>query len=148
MGHSSLLGVDADDNPPAPGRDSASLGPSDTSDSGSDVAGLDLEDPDDPVVPTDVAMGDERSRPNTTGEAVHPGSDTDATGTGERRSAGGDAGREAADISVDRIVDPAADPDSDDPALAAELDDLARHADTSVDSEAQEAEEEDGDAAR
>lgn len=148
MGHSSLLGVEADDNRPAPGRDSAALGPSDTSDSGSDVAGIEFEDPDDPNMATDAAMGDDRSRPDTTSEAIHPGSDTDATGTGERRSAGGDAGREAADISVDRIVDPDADPDNDDLRLAANIDDLARSADTSVDSAAEEADEEaDDDAA-
>lgn len=144
MGHSSLLGIHDDDGQGTPGRDAKSLGPSDTSDSGSDVAGI--EDPDDPNLPADVALEGDRSRPETSSEALAPGLGTDSTGTGERRSAGGDAGREAADISVDRIEDPDGDADSDDLRLAGGIDDLARVADTSVDSDAEEADDEDEEA--
>lgn len=143
MGHSSLLGIHDDDHDrPARGRDGPSLGPSDTSDSGSDVAGLEHEDGDDPNLPADVALEGDRGRPETSSESLAPGLGTDYTGTGERRSAGGDAGREAADISVDRIEDPDGNADNDDLRLAGGIGDLARVADTSVDGDAEEADEE------
>lgn len=79
------------------GRDSASLGPSDSSDTGSDVAN---------VAPDD-------------------GSASDSGGTGERRGAADDAHVEdAADIGVDRVIEPeppqdtAGGPDPDTPAPA------------------------------
>ena len=104
MAHSSLLGIDPVPTTPA-GRDSEALGPSDSSDSGSDVAGLADRDEGDPGLPVDVATGEDSAHPETSFEALAEGSDTDATGTGERRSAGGDAGlREGADISPDRVV--------------------------------------------
>lgn len=90
----------------APGHDVAALGPGDTSDSGSDVAGLSRLAGFDPTVPVDVALDDERGRPGTSVEALVPGADTDAAGTGERRSVADDAEpQEAADILPDRIVD-------------------------------------------
>ena len=140
MGHSSLLGIPDDDTPGAPGRDTKTLGPSDTSDSGSDIAGI--EDPDDPNLPADVALEGDRSRPETSSDVLEADLGTDSTGTGERRSAAGDAGREAADISVDRIEDPDGDPGNDDLRLAGGIDDLARVADTSVDSDADAADDE------
>ena len=72
--------IDTDFTPTGPaGRDSASLGPSDSSDSGSDLAG---------VAPDD-------------------GTASDSGGTGERRGAAGDADiAEAADIGVDRVFEP------------------------------------------
>ena len=104
MAHSSLLGIDPVPTTPA-GRDSEALGPSDSSDSGSDVAGLADRDEGDPGLPVDVATGEDSAHPETSFEALAEGSDTDATGTGERRSAGGAAGlREGADISPDRVV--------------------------------------------
>ena len=109
MAHSSLLGIDPVPATPR-GHDTESLGPSDSSDSGSDMAGIaDLDDAD-PGLPVDVATAADRERPGTSFESLADGSDSDAGGTGERRSAGGDAGlREANDITPDRIV---ADPNT------------------------------------
>lgn len=83
MGRSSLLGAEPAAVEPE-GRDIAALGPSDSSDSGSDVAGLDAWfGGADPTEPIGVAL-----RENW------------------RRSAGADAGpREAPDISVDQVFD-------------------------------------------
>ena len=111
MGHSSLVGIDRIPTT-APGHDSDALGPSDSSDSGSDVAGLMQPDDGGPDAPVDRATDPDIERPDTSTETVGPGVDSDSHGTGERRSAGGDAGRrEAADISPDRIV---SDPNSTD----------------------------------
>jgi hypothetical protein len=105
MGHSSLLGTETAEFEPE-GRDVAALGPGDNSDSGSDVAGLDQwAAAADPTEPVDVALRADRQRSAMPLDALAGGSG-DAAGTGERRSAGADAGlREAADISVDRIFD-------------------------------------------
>jgi len=76
VGHSSLLGPEHAPQEPA-GRDNAALGPSDSSDSGSDRAGL----PDQ--------------------------ADSDAAGTGESRGVGAaGAAPEASDIGVDRVFTP------------------------------------------
>ena len=91
MATSSILGGD-----PAPmkpkGKDADSLGPSDSSDSGSDVRG---ERP----MPT---------APDNPGEwgtvTIATDSDSDTAGTGERASAAGDGPRDAPDISPDRVV--------------------------------------------
>jgi len=113
MAHSSLLGIDPVAKTPS-GRDSEALGPSDTSDSGSDVAGLADENDGDPGLPSDVATGGDSEHPETSFEAIGEGSNTDSTGTGERRSAAGDAGsRDGADIAPDRVV---FDPDTGAPA--------------------------------
>jgi hypothetical protein len=78
MARSPLIDTDFTPTEPA-GRDSASLGPSDTSDSGSDVTGIAPDD----------------------------GTASDSGGTGERRGAAGDADiAEAADIGVDRVFEP------------------------------------------
>jgi hypothetical protein len=77
MAKSSLLGIDADNLTPlhsAKGNDS--LGPSDTSDSGSDSAGVYDSDPD---------------------------NDTDRQGTGERASVEPDLARDARDILPDHL---------------------------------------------
>jgi len=76
----------------AAGRDTDALGPSDTSDTGSDVQGeLDLHDP----AEVDDALG--------TTPAIGT-SDTDSSGTGELASASGDESlRPDADILPDRI---------------------------------------------
>jgi hypothetical protein len=105
MGHSSLLGVEPAAVQPE-GRDLAALGPGDSSDSGSDVAGLEAwtggADPNEPV---DVALREDRQRSALPPDAL-AGGPADAAGTGERRSAGADAGaREAPDISVDQVFD-------------------------------------------
>jgi hypothetical protein len=113
MGQSSLLGLDSTPGD-AEGRDTAALGPSDSSDSGSDLVGVEDYDVDDPSQPVDIALRDGAQHALSPGDALD-GASSDSTGTGERRSAGSDAGgREAADISVDRIIDPfAADEDGD-----------------------------------
>jgi hypothetical protein len=110
MGHSSLLGTEPAAVEPE-GRGIAALGPGDSSDSGSDVAGLEgWSKGADPTEPVDVALRGDRQRSALPPEAV-PGGPGDAGGTGERRSAGADAGRrEAPDISADRVFD-LGDPD-------------------------------------
>jgi hypothetical protein len=121
MGQNSLLGVRrAATN--AKGRDNAALGPSDSSDSGSDTVGIADAPCTDPFAPVDVVLGDDAQHPLQT-RGVGEGADTDAAGSGERRSAGNDAEANAgSDISVDRVVaDPTADPtlhDDEDPDLA------------------------------
>ncbi len=104
MGQSSLLGID---RPPtdAPARDTGALGPSDSSDSGSDMMGIEDLDVDDPAAPLDTALDEDAEHPMTSRDTL-AGGPSDAAGTGERRSAGADPGREAADISVDHIVGP------------------------------------------
>lgn len=114
MGHNALLGID---HAPTHGaqREVDSLGPSDSSDSGSDVAGLDATlDRGDPTEPVDVALQTDVPRIwASTGDAS--GAATDASGTGEGRAAAGDAGAsEGADIGVDRIIDPLAEHEHDD----------------------------------
>ncbi|MDZ5458679.1 hypothetical protein [Azohydromonas lata] len=109
MATSSILGTDQAPAP-TPGRDTAALGPSDTTDSGSDIAGL--EDDLDPGGPLDAIAEPDSLRPMTGLEVL--GSDSDSRGTGERRSAGSDAGVEAADIAPDSIqtiadIDPLVD---------------------------------------
>jgi hypothetical protein len=90
----------------APGHDTPSLGPSDSSDSGSDVAGLDAADDEDPGLLADTATDADSQRTEGGAETFAPGADSDGVGTGERRSAAGDAGAvEGADIGPDRIVD-------------------------------------------
>jgi hypothetical protein len=90
MARSSLLGVDPAAAEPA-GRDKARLGPSDNSDSGSDVAGLDSDDDGaDPGLPVDVALRDDQTAPLPLGESL-PASE-------------GEAGvRDGADIGVDHV---------------------------------------------
>jgi hypothetical protein len=95
MAKSSLLGIDRAPAMPA-GRDIDARGPSDTSDSGSDIQGeLDLG-ADAVGLPRGLALPIE-----------HKG-DTDAEGTGERGSAMPDDEPIAgADIGVDRVTGPA-----------------------------------------
>lgn len=125
MAHSSLLGIDRAPGH-ARGHDSNSLGPSDSSDSGSDVAGLEDLDENDPGMPVDAGLGPDIERPQQAGESIGAGIDSDASGTGERRSAGGDAGlRDGSDIGPDRIV---TDPNASD--FADEADDLRAQAES------------------
>lgn len=103
MGTSSILGGQRAPVE-APGRDAGALGPSDSSDSGSDLAGSERE-AGDPNEPVDVALQGDAARPPG-GDLLDGGAATDRSGTGERRSAGSDAGaRDAPDISTDRVVD-------------------------------------------
>jgi hypothetical protein len=106
MARSPLVGGYDRTAPPAPGHDTPSLGPSDTSDSGSDVAGLDAVDDEDPGLLVDTATDADSQRTEGGAETFASGADSDGAGTGERRSAAGDAGAaEGADIGPDRIVD-------------------------------------------
>jgi len=105
MSNGSLLGTHKAPQV-ASGTDTAALGPSDNSDSGSDVAGIEEGDGADIGVPTDVAMRDDMPHPLMPKGAMG-GASSDAAGTGERRSAASDAGlQEAADIGVDRVFTP------------------------------------------
>src|SRR5436305_14073562 len=110
MATNSILGGGGQPAPRrARGRDVDALGPSDSSDSGSDVQG---EGP----MPT---------LPDNPGELgalpVESGTDTDASGTGERGTAAGVEPREAADISPDRIGGPGpASPATDDLPIASD----------------------------
>ncbi len=104
------------------GRTATHLGPSDSSDSASDLAGLDDADDGDPNAPVDVALRGDGGRSLTTADALGDAA-SDAAGTGESRSAGADAGREAADVGVDRVFKPGARADGamnedEDPDLA------------------------------
>ena len=58
MGHSSLPGSDRAAEEHA-GRDTAILGPGDSSDTGSDMAGIGESDDGDPNLPVDLAMRDD-----------------------------------------------------------------------------------------
>lgn len=84
------------------GRTDAHLGPSDSSDSASDLEGMGGLDDDDPNVPVDVALREDGSRSLSSAEALN-GAASDSAGTGEGRSAGADAGIEAADVGVDQV---------------------------------------------
>lgn len=93
MARSSLLGIDSAAAEPA-GRDKASLGPGDSSDSGSDVSGLEGDDDGtDPGLPVDVALRDDQMAPLPLGESL-------AAGEGETGV------RDGADIGVDRVFTP------------------------------------------
>lgn len=90
MAKSSILGGSRAPSQ-ARGRDADALGPSDTSDSGSDIQG-------ERRLSTDIEAGD-------LGEAgpFSHNSDSDASGTGERGSATPDGERDGADIGTDRV---------------------------------------------
>lgn len=91
MSNSSILGGERA-APRAIGRDVDALGPSDSSDSGSDVQG-------ERAMPTDA------DNPGELGALpVSRSSDSDARGTGERGSATGDDRGDAADILPDHLV--------------------------------------------
>ena len=102
MSNSSILGGESAATR-ASGRDVDALGPSDSSDSGSDVQG-------------ERSMATEADNPGELGGLpVELGSDSDSGGTGERGSATGEWGRDGADILPDRVIgapDDASDPDA------------------------------------
>lgn len=83
MAHSLLTGLDRTLTSAQPAPDTTTFGPSDSTDSASDMAGLDLD-----------------------GSLDQTADDVDAMGTGERLGLGvRGAVREAADILPDRVVD-------------------------------------------
>lgn len=117
-GHSSLFDTESAAAEPT-GRDSTALGPGDSSDSGSDLSGAADVPEGDPGLPVDVAMRDDMAHSLRALDLL-VGDASDAAGTGERRSAAGDAGQEAADIGFDRIITPGGDDelaDDEDPDL-------------------------------
>jgi hypothetical protein len=89
MSQSSFVGGDRAPQQ-AKGRGADMLGPSDTSDSGSDIQSASR-------LKTDTEEGE-------LGGATPIDSDSDSMGTGERRSAVPGAGRDGADIGPDRIA--------------------------------------------
>jgi hypothetical protein len=118
MARSSIQGTSPAPAQP-PGRDTASLGPGDSSDSGSDMMGIDDSDGGDPNAPADVASRDDQSHSLLSPDGLD--SPSDAAGTGESRSAGADAGRQDGwDIGVDRVFTPDGTdaPAEEDPDLA------------------------------
>jgi hypothetical protein len=118
MARSSIQGASPAPAQPA-GRDTASLGPGDSSDSGSDMMGIADSAGGDPGAPADFS-------PDAQRPALLPpdalDSSTDAAGTGEGRSAGGDGGKgDGWDIGTDRVITPEgteATDEDEDPDLA------------------------------
>ena len=108
----------------ASGRDSDALGPSDSSDSGSDVQG-------------ERAMPTGADNPGELGAMpLDLDSDSDSMGTGERASAAGDSGRDGADILPDHIVG-GDSPETDEPFDAGPsegVEDIADESDDGTDS--------------
>ena len=76
----------------APGRDAETLGPSDTSDSGSDIQGATR-------LKTDTPEGEMGGA-----TPIDIDSDTDSMGTGDRAEAIPEGARDGADIGPDRIA--------------------------------------------
>ena len=91
MSHSSILGGDRAPQQ-ARGRDAETLGPSDTSDSGSDIQGATR-------LKTDTPEGEMGGA-----TPVDTDSDSDSMGTGDRAEAIPEGARDGADIGPDRIA--------------------------------------------
>lgn len=89
------------------GHGTRALGPSDTSDSGSDLQGPGVFEADD-VIGLDTGTNEDAAHSAGAGRDVGDAnldSDTDAAGTGERATAGRDTDIEAgSDIAPDRII--------------------------------------------
>ncbi len=108
------------------GTDADALGPSDSSDSGSDIQ-------------HERRMATSPDDPDEFGAVpVDGGSDSDRFGTGERASATPGRDREAADISPDRV---SSSPDVDDIDAAIDVDELASGDDPSLGIDAEHADE-------
>lgn len=100
MSHSSILGAERAAIY-SPGRDTAALGPSDSSDSGSDVLGeFNRDESEQDLSDLSTPMRADR---DSTHQAIL-GSDSDASGTGERGTAFREHLREAGDIMPDRVT--------------------------------------------
>lgn len=127
MATSSILG-----GTPAPahpkGTDTDALGPSDSSDSGSDVQG-------ERVMPTGPDDPDEMGA-----VTADTGSDTDRFGTGERGSATPNRERDGADISPDRV---SRSPTADEIDSSINVEDLASGDDPSAGPDPEHADEDD-----
>lgn len=107
MAQSNILGGGEKLPPRPPGHGTADLGPSDSSDSGSDIAGAPGWAKE--VLADDSGNTSDVDRKASAGPDLGDSnldSDTDAEGTGERMAAGRDSSaREAADIEPDRVTD-------------------------------------------
>lgn len=100
----------------SPGRDTASLGPSDSSDSGSDVLGeFNRDESEQDLADLSTPLRADR---DSTHQSIL-GADSDASGTGERGTAFREHLREGGDIMPDRVT-PALDGEVD-PLLDAEI---------------------------
>ncbi len=90
------------------GHGTRALGPSDTSDSGSDLQGPGIYEPDAYVIGLDTGTNEDAVHSAGAGRDVGDAnldSDSDAGGTGERASAGRDTDVEAgSDIAPDRLI--------------------------------------------
>ncbi|HYM46836.1 MAG TPA: hypothetical protein VES91_00055 [Burkholderiaceae bacterium] len=90
------------------GHGTAALGPSDTSDSGSDLQGPGVYEDDADILDLDVGTNEDEAHAIGAGRDVGDAnldSDSDAGGTGERATAGRDTDVEAgSDIAPDRLV--------------------------------------------
>lgn len=107
----------------AQGKDIDALGPSDTSDSGSDVQG-------------EFSMRGEGENADELGSlVVDTDNDSDASGTGERASATGQDVPDGADIMPDHVVGSAdgVDPSTDQARAQAQIDQLAAEPTNPVD---------------
>lgn len=143
MSRSSIQGARRTRQEPA-GRDTASLGPGDSSDSGSDMMGISDSTGGDPTLPTDVALRDDQAPLAPSADALTTADD--AAGTGERRSAGADGGKpDGWDIGVDQVVTPEGTEDAEDADLA--FINEAEAGDALLEDEGEDAEEEDDDGA-
>jgi hypothetical protein len=114
MTNSSFLGGERAAKP-APGKDVDALGPSDSSDSGSDVQG------------EFSARGKGDHADELGSLVVNTANDSDASGTGERASATGRDLPDGADIMPDHVVGSAreVDPSTDQARAQAQIDQLA-----------------------
>ena len=94
------------------GHGTRALGPSDTSDSGSDLQGPGIYESDADVLGLDTGTNEDATHSSGAGRDVGDAnldSDSDAGGTGERASAGRDTEVEAgSDIAPDRLIGSAA----------------------------------------
>jgi hypothetical protein len=90
------------------GHGTRALGPSDTSDSGSDLQGPGLYETDADLIGLDIGTNEDAAHSAGAGRDVGDAnldSDSDAGGTGERASAGRDTEMEAgSDIAPDRLI--------------------------------------------
>jgi hypothetical protein len=114
MTNSSFLGGERAAKP-TPGKDIDALGPSDSSDSGSDVQG-------------EFSVRGEGDHADELGSlVVNTANDSDAAGTGERASATGRDVPNGADIMPDHVVGSASEvnPSADQARAQAQLDQLA-----------------------
>ena len=100
----------SDLTPPATrkGRGTSALGPSDTSDSGSDLQGPGIFEDDADLMQLDTGTNEDASHGSGAGRDIGDAnldSDSDAGGTGERASAGRDTDVEAgSDIAPDHVI--------------------------------------------